>query len=92
MTISIREAMEKLEELSQRTFRNGETFDLLKNGKVVAVLSPPAAMQPKTGKESGGFFASRKRMFQSDAQAFADDVNGAIAEGNAASPRDPWQS
>jgi hypothetical protein len=92
MTISIREAMEKLEGLSERTFRNGETFELLKNGEVVAVLSPPAAMQPKTGKELAGFFASRKRMSQSDAQAFAEDVNAAIAEGNAASPHDPWQS
>lgn len=90
--IPISEAAEKLLELSELAFA-GETFELLKEGRVVALLAPPVV----TGKAKNGAELARRirewpRMSPAEAEAFALDVEAAIREGNKPGPEIEWPS
>jgi len=90
--ISISEAAKKLGELSELA-SVGQTFGLLKDGKLVALLAPP----PQTGKaQTARELAERISKWPpvgtSDAEQFAADVAEAVREGNKASGDLDWVS
>ncbi len=95
-TISISEAKEKLGALSEKVLHQGESFGLTQDDQVVALIVPPQALSAAspqrfpTGAELAEYYARLPRLPPDEAEAFARDVEVAIAEGNRAPQFDPW--
>jgi hypothetical protein len=90
--IPVSEAAKKLGELSELA-SVGQTFGLLKDGRLVALLSPPPqAGKARTGKELADRMAEWPPVGTSDAERFAADVEDAVREGNKPSGDLDWAS
>ena|SRR5687768_14987885 len=90
--IPISEAAKKLGELSELA-SVGQTFGLLKDGRLVALLSPPPATErPRTAKELAERIAKWPPVGSADAEKFATDVQDAVREGNKANGDLDWAS
>lgn len=85
--INVTQAVRQFSDLINRVYYQGATFELERNNRVVARLSPAAPRSAVRVADLNQLFASLPRLGE-DAERFADDV--ATIRGELPPEGDPW--